>query len=163
MIDGLLYLTAIVAANTTAATLLPLPLGLTTTVGTLLFGATFTLRDRLHRRVGRRGVYLAIAGACLITAVICLLTGSGWRILAASIVGLAASETADTEVYARTVGSWLKKVVASNAVSVPLDTLVFNLLAFGGVWGWALLLSVSIGDILVKYATGGVVALWRPR
>lgn len=159
--DLVLYLAAVCAANLTAATLVPLPLGLTTTVGTLLFGATFTLRDRLHQQGGRQLVYTAIGAAVLSTAALCLVTGTGWRILGASCAGMIIAETADTEVYARTAGGWWRRVLRSNAVSVPIDTLLFNLLAFGGVWGWGLLLSVSLGDIVIKYLTGGVVALWH--
>jgi uncharacterized PurR-regulated membrane protein YhhQ (DUF165 family) len=156
----MLYLAAIVTANLTAATLVPLPVGLSTTVGTFLFGATFTLRDRLHRRGGRALVYRSITAAAILTAFLCFTTGTGWRILGASVVALVLAELADTEIYARTVGGWWLKVLRSNAVSVPIDTLLFNLLAFGGVWAWPLLLSVSLGDILIKYSIGAGVALW---
>lgn len=159
--DLVLYLAAVIAANLTAATLVPLPFGLSTTVGTLLFGATFTLRDRLHQRGGRRLVYRAIAAAAVCSALICLATGAGWRILGASVIGLVLAEAADTEIYARTAGGWWHKVARSNAVSVPLDTALFNLLAFGGVWSWSILISVSLGDILIKYTTGMGVAVWR--
>lgn len=160
MLTLLAYISAIVTANITAGWVLPSISGITTTVGTLLFGATFTLRDRLHR-YGRRRVYLAIASAVVLTALIALFTGAGWRILGASVVALAIAESADTEIFHRIPGGWWRRALGSNAVSVPLDTALFNVLAFGGAWTWPLLLSVSIGDIVVKYATASGVALWR--
>jgi uncharacterized PurR-regulated membrane protein YhhQ (DUF165 family) len=159
----ILYILSIVAANATAAWIVPMPFGAATTIGTLIFGATFTLRDRIHAQHGRQSAYAAILVAVALTALWSIATGSGWRILAASIIGLAAGEIADTEVFSRTAGGWFRRVAASNAVSVPLDTVIFNVIAFGGVWSWLLLLSVTVGDVVTKWTIGALAALWHPQ
>jgi len=59
--------------------------------------------------------------------------GSTWRIVAGSLAAFALSETVDNG-----LGAWLRgrapdwaRVLATNAVSVPLDSLVFIAIAFG--------------------------------
>ena len=58
-----------------------------------------------------------------------------WRIVGASLAAFAVSETVDN-----VFGSWLRdrvadaaRVLATNAVSIPLDSVVFLLLAFGSL------------------------------
>ena len=64
----------------------------------------------------------------------------------------------DTEVYRLWVErvtrryQWVR-VLTSNSVSVPLDSLVFCWLAFGGVLPNAVVWSIVISNILVKGAT----------
>jgi uncharacterized PurR-regulated membrane protein YhhQ (DUF165 family) len=77
-----------------------------------------------------------------------------WRIVAASLVAFAISETIDN-----TFGAWLRdripdaaRVVATNAVSVPLDSVVFLLIAFGS-------LEFIEGQIVVKYAATVLVGI----
>jgi uncharacterized PurR-regulated membrane protein YhhQ (DUF165 family) len=70
-----------------------------------------------------------------------------WRIVLGSLVAFLISETIDN-----TLGAWLRdrapdalRVIATNAVSVPLDSVVFLLVAFGS-------LEFIEGQIVVKYA-----------
>jgi queuosine precursor transporter len=70
-----------------------------------------------------------------------------WRIVLGSLVAFLISETIDNS-----FGAWLRdrvhdavRVVATNAVSVPLDSVVFLLVAFGS-------LEFIEGQIVVKYA-----------
>ena len=49
-----IYILAVLAANYTATWFIPLPIFGMVSVGTLIFGITFTQRDRVHR-YGRRG------------------------------------------------------------------------------------------------------------
>ena len=63
--------------------------------------------------------------------------GPVWRIVVASIAAELAAELVDTEVYhwwvtKITAGHQWARVLASNAVSVPLDSLIFCWGAFGG-------------------------------
>lgn len=58
-----------------------------------------------------------------------------WRIVGASLAAFAVSETVDNA-----VGAWLRdripdaaRVLSTNAISVPLDSLVFLLVAFGSL------------------------------
>ena len=81
-----------------------------------------------------------------------------WRIVIASIVAEVVSELIDTEVYHLWVTRitrrfhWLR-VLTSNSVSVPLDSLIFCWLAFGGVYPAAVVWEIVVSNILVKMAT----------
>jgi uncharacterized integral membrane protein (TIGR00697 family) len=81
-----------------------------------------------------------------------------WRIVFASIVAEVLSELVDTEAYR----FWVEKithryqwarVLVSNSVSVPLDSLVFAWLAFGGVLPTAVVWSIVLSNIIVKGIT----------
>jgi len=60
----LIYIAAVLIANYTATWFIPMPIFGLVSVGTLVFGVTFTQRDRVHR-YGRRSVYAMIFGAAL--------------------------------------------------------------------------------------------------
>jgi queuosine precursor transporter len=155
------YIVAVLVANYTATWFVPLPVFGMVAVGTLVFGVTFTMRDHVHRQ-GRQAVYVMIAIAAILSVVESAVIGVPGRIIAASFIAIVLSEIADTEVYHRLLTrSWLVRVMGSNAVSVPLDTIVFNTLAFAGVFPVAVLVSLTLGEIIVKFATGGIAALWK--
>jgi uncharacterized PurR-regulated membrane protein YhhQ (DUF165 family) len=72
------------------------------------------------------------------------------------------AETADTEVYQRLLRyPWLVRVAGSNAISVPLDTVLFSLVAFAGVLPPWEIASLVFGEIITKYAIGAIAALWK--
>ena len=74
------------------------------------------------------------------------------------------SETADTEVYHRLLRRpWMQRVIGSNLVSIPLDSVLFNVIAFAGVFEPGMLVAIIFGEIVAKFATGVVAALWRSR
>lgn len=80
-----------------------------------------------------------------------LLALSSWRVFAASVVAIIIAESMDTEVYHQFRNrSWMVKVMRSNAVSIPTDSILFNLIAFAGVFSPALLIKVTVGEIVVK-------------
>jgi queuosine precursor transporter len=197
MFATLLYLFAVLAANLTATLFLPVPLWpgseLLVSVGTLVFGLTFTQRDRLHR-FGRPFVYRVIVlGAVLNLAMLvsfkylwgpplldwlaagghtwlahsaAMLIDSGWRVFAASFIGMLIAEAADTEVYHSYLDrSWLSRVLRSNAVSIPVDSIVFNLIAFAGspFFPLVVLVKVILGEIFSKYLVGFLYALVCPQ
>ena len=188
---ALLYILAVLAANLTATAFLPFPVFGQVAVGTLIFGLTFTQRDRMHR-LGRPFVYKVIAlsavlnlgmmasyltwwGAPLVDWLTAqgwewlatsaeYLQESGWRVLLASFLAIIVAETADTEVYHRVRHlGWYQRVLRSNTVSIPVDSVVFNLIAFAGVFAWPLWLSIVFGEIVTKFAVGALYATVRPR
>ena len=161
MLSILLYILATLSANLLATVFVTLPGGAMVAVGTLTFGATFTLRDRVHRR-GRRVVYAMIAAAAVANVIMAALIGIPWRIIGASFMAIILAESADTEVYQRLYRrSWWVRVMGSNLVSVPLDTVLFTCLAFEGVFPAPVLFAIIVGDMIVKFLVGGIVALWR--
>ncbi|UCF91999.1 MAG: VUT family protein [Desulfobacterales bacterium] len=157
----LIYMVAVWLANYTATWFIPLPLFGLVSIGTLIFGVTFTQRDRVHR-YGRKAVYSMIFMAAIGMVLESLLLGVAWRIIAASFIAIVLSETADTEVYQKLRHrAWVQRVAGSNLVSIPLDSLVFNLIAFAGVFAAPMLVAIIFGEIVAKFVTGAVAALWK--
>lgn len=129
-------------------------------MGTFIYPITFTLRDVVHKVLGRGaartlivtcgGVNLFMGAYFAWTASVTsdpawglggefsTLLGPVWRIVLASIVAEVVSELVDTEVYhwfvtkVTTRHQWAR-VLTSNAVSVPLDSVLFSVLAFGAL------------------------------
>jgi hypothetical protein len=79
-------------------------------------------------------VYGTIAVAALANVLMSALLDVPGRIIGASFLAIVLAETADTEVYQRLLRyPWLVRVAGSNAISVPLDTVLFSLVAFARV------------------------------
>lgn len=134
--------------------------------GTFVYPITFTIRDMIHKRLGKaaaRTTILLAAGLNVAMALFFWLISllppdaawavwdgasvsmndafarvlaPAWTIVLASIAAEVVSELVDTETY----HFWMTKVtrrfqwarvLVSNAVSVPLDSLIFSWLAFG--------------------------------
>jgi len=157
----LIYIAAVLVANFTATWFIPLPLFGMLSIGTLVFGVTFTQRDRVHQ-YGRKRVYLMIMIAALGMVLESLFLQVPWRIIAASLIAIMISETADTEIYHKLLRrTWFQRVLGSNMVSIPLDSTLFNVIAFAGVFEPGMITAVIFGEIVVKSATGALAALWR--
>ncbi|MBD3204358.1 queuosine precursor transporter [Candidatus Woesearchaeota archaeon] len=87
------------------------------------------------------------------------------RIVIASIIAEVVSELIDTEVYSwwtRGIGKnkpqWLR-VVVSNAISIPIDSIIFPVVAFSGVLGTSAMIVMFFSNILVK-AVITVLSFW---
>lgn len=161
MSSAVIYILAVLVANLTATWFLPLPIFGQVAVGTFVFGFTFTQRDRMHRH-GRRFVYGVIAVAAALSALLSLAGQVPPRIIVASVIAIVLAETADTEIYQRLLAqSWWHRVLKSNAVSIPLDSIFFNLVAFLGVFDARFLVSLIVGEIVVKFSVGAATAVWR--
>ncbi len=153
--------------------------------GTLTYPLTFTLRDLVHKVGGRSaarvtivctaGLNLLAAGAMWATANLpadaaVSAPAQEWfgpvltpvlRITAASVIAQVVAELVDTEVYHRWVrrhgarAQW-GRVLASNAVSIPLDSVIFVAIAFGGVVPFAVAVSIVWANVVVKGLTSVV-------
>jgi uncharacterized integral membrane protein (TIGR00697 family) len=125
--------------------------------GTFIFALTFTLRDMIHKRLGKEWAKMAIytaAGLNVLLAVYMLFIArlpspeffwlaDSWNAIFAivpaitigSIAAELVSELTDTEVYHfwktrfPNAPQW-SRVLASNFVSLPVDSIVFTALAF---------------------------------
>lgn len=154
-----LYVLSILLANLTLNRFIALPLYGQLSVGTVFFAAVFTLRDRIHRH-GLKAVYLAIGLALVVNVLAAYFTGTPWRFIGASFLAILVGELADTGVYQRLLHrSWWVRVLSSNAVSVPLDSVLFTLLAFYGDMGWNMILQIIFADIVVKYLIAALLAV----
>jgi len=155
------YVVCTILANFTLDSFLPLPGYGLINVGTLFFGITFTQRDRVHR-YGRRYAYLMIGAALIANVVTAQALGTPWRYIVVSFVAILLAETADTEIYQRFINrGWWTRVATSNAVSIPIDTIIFTFFAFyGEPWatpGW--MTEVMVTDIVVKLIVGFLAAI----
>ena len=158
---SIIYIACVLLANYTAEWFVPLPYFGLLALGTLVFGITFTARDYAHR-LGRKYVYTMIGVTALAAFVMSLLLGVPIRIIMASVIAIVLAEAADTEVYHKLRRqNWLVRVLSSNAISVPLDTLLFVFIAFWGVFPLPILGEIIYADILIKYVVGIVVAFFR--
>ena len=175
---AVLYVAAQMLADVTALRILSIA-GLSVSGGTLIYPITFTLRDLVHKVSNAsiaRILIFASAGINLFMALLFwlvaelpadlavgaqvefgLVLAPVFRITIASIIAEVVSELIDTEMYEVWVRRFAQRwqwgrVLASNAVSVPVDTALFTVLAFWGVLPTAVMLSLFTSNILVKFA-----------
>jgi queuosine precursor transporter len=163
ILHSLIYILAVLGANytTTPEWFIPLPIYGQVALGTFIFGVTFTQRDRLHQ-FGRPAVYSTIGLAAIANVIMSSVLNVDIRIIIASFVAIILSETADTEIYQRLLQkSWFVRVMGSNAVSVPLDTAIFWLIAFLGQLPFSQMVALIVGEIIIKYAIGALTALYK--
>lgn len=144
--------------------------------GTVIYPLTFTLRDFVHKTMGKKNarIIVILAGVVnLIAALIFLLVAKMhpdpawpfqqayenillpvWRITLASIISQIISELIDTEIF-----SWAYKkftdtsaVLYSNSVALVVDSFVFSFLAFYGNLPVRTVLQIVATNILIKMA-----------
>lgn len=153
--------------------------GLAVDMGTFIYPITFTLRDLVHKLLGKQNaqtlvitagaVNLLMAGYLWwvarvpgdpnwgLSAEFSAILGPVWRIVLASIAAEVISELVDTEIYHWFITrvtiryQWLR-VLTSNSVSVPLDSLIFSVLAFGWTLPWAVVTQIFLFNLVIKYA-----------
>jgi uncharacterized PurR-regulated membrane protein YhhQ (DUF165 family) len=164
-----LYVAVVVSAQVGTNKIVDVPwTDLTAPGGTYLIGIALSLIELAHRTAPTRRegfvnaqvmVACGFIGSALLAGYLAVLDrmspddalfhrlAGTWRIVLGSLVAFAVSETIDNS-----FGAWLRdrvhdavRVVATNAVSVPLDSVVFLLVAFGS-------LEFIEGQIVVKYA-----------
>lgn len=154
--------------------------GMSIDAGTFIYPLTFTLRDMIHKTMGKQGARLMIlvaagfnllmAGYFWLVSVLPPDMSVGpqaefgqvlaplWRLVFASIIAEVLAEMTDTEVYSFWVNrvtrrhQW-SRVLVSNAVSIPLDSLLFCWIAFGGLFEGAVVWSLVYSNSLIKFAT----------
>lgn len=172
------YIAAQLLSDITSLKIIPF-LGFAMDAGTLIYPITFTLRDLVHKVVGRTGARVMIITAAVINLLMAGLfwivsrfpydPSAGqqadwnsvlapvWRIVVASILAEVVSELVDTEIYHLWVTrvteryQWAR-VLSSNAVSLPVDSLIFAWLAFGGVYSNDVVWQIFWINVLVKGA-----------
>lgn len=160
--------------------------GLSVDMGTFIYPITFTLRDVVHKVLGKNNtrtliilagvINLLMSAYLLWTAKVPGDPGWGlneeyaailapvWRIVIASIAAELISELIDTEVYHWFVTrvthryQWAR-VLLSNSVSVPVDNVIFAVGAFGFNLPWPVVWDIFLINLLVKY---GVTILSLP-
>jgi len=132
-----------------APCLIPVAPGLMAPSGVLIAGLAFVLRDLVQRRLGLTWALAAIAAGALLSALVAPPT-----LVAASTIAFLVSELADLGVYTPLQRRGpVFAVVASSALGLVVDTLIFLQLAFGStelMWGqivgkgWMILLAIPL-------------------
>ena len=172
-----LYVGVVLTAQVSANKIIELPFThLAAPAGTYLIGLALALIETAHhtaptRREGWRNAQLMIAMGFAGSAVLAIwiaivnemnsvgpdqfgfLAGT-WRIVVGSLAAFAVSETIDNG-----LGAWMRgrfpdpvRVLTTNAISVPLDSLVFLAVAFGS-------LAFIEGQIVAKMAATVVLGI----
>ena len=154
--------------------------GFSIDAGTFIYPITYTLRDLVHKKAGKKvaqTLIFVVAGLNLFMAFffwfVSILPADiavgpqrefgavlspVWRIVIASIISEVISELVDTEIYhfwvtkVTTKYQWLR-VLVSNAFSVPVDSVIFSFLAFLGSFPFEVVVSIILSNIIIKYAT----------
>jgi uncharacterized integral membrane protein (TIGR00697 family) len=170
------YIFAQALADVTATKVISIA-GFFIPAGTLVFTVTFTLRDMIHKRLGlewARASIIAAGGLNLVMALYLALVAAlppapfwpwqeAWagifgllpRIVIASIIAEVVSELVDSEIYSawsvRMPGApqWTR-VLVSNGVSLPLDSVIFIVIAFAGTMAVPDLLALAWGQVAIK-------------
>lgn len=177
---GILVVAAYIAAQMLSDVLslkIALVAGFSVDAGTFVYPLTFTLRDLVHKLLGRSAARTVIVTAGGINVTMAALFAFAawlpadpavgpqtafaqalspvWRIVIASIAAELFSELVDTEAYHLWVTritrrfQWAR-VLVSNAFSVPLDSLIFCWGAFGGVLPVGTVWSIFWANVLMK-------------
>lgn len=120
--------------------IVPVGFGLHAPAGVFAVGLAFTLRDIVHRTLGRAAVFGCIIAGCILAYAIeanAHIPGGHVSIAIASVLAFLFSETADLLVYTPIEHhSFLGAVAASNTIGAVADSLLFLWLAFGSVALW---------------------------
>ena len=175
---SVLYVAAQIFADITSLRILFIA-GLSIDGGTLVYPFTFTLRDMVHKTGGvavartliflAAGINLLMAGLFWLVAALPADMSVGaqaefgvvlapvLRIVLASITAEIISELIDTEMYqlwVRRFGQSAQwgRVLASNAISVPVDSAIFVAIAFVGAVPAGVAFSIFVANMLVKGA-----------
>jgi uncharacterized integral membrane protein (TIGR00697 family) len=152
--------------------------GFAVDMGTFIYPITFTLRDVVHKILGKHNTRILILAAGAINLLMALylmwaasvpgdpdwglndafsaILGPVWRIVLASIAAEVVSELVDTEVYHLFVTrithryQWAR-VLVSNSVSVPIDNILFAVGAFAFTLPWSVVWDIFIFNLIIKY------------
>ena len=155
--------------------------GLSVSAFSIAYPLTFTLRDMAHKLAGPYVARTLIIAAAVIYLVaqafftiisrlppemteaeritLGQLLTPEWRFLMAAVVASVLSQLVDTEVYTRWVErfgaehQW-GRVLVSNAIGIPLDRILFLVLAFAGSMSTEGMVEAFIGTTIVRLIFG---------
>ena len=188
-----LYLACTLIANI-ASLRIVLFAGFSIDAGTLIYPLTFTLRDLIHKIGGTRTAKATIFTGAGVNILMVLyfwwvsaappdmdvgpqaewstVLGPQWRIVTASIIAMLIAELIDTYVYQKWVIKYGHKyqwgrVLSSNAVSSPIDSLVFSFVAFYGLIPigvvWSIFLSMVGIKLVSSLASIPLIYIIKPK
>jgi uncharacterized PurR-regulated membrane protein YhhQ (DUF165 family) len=113
--------------------------------GAAIVGLTFSARDFVQRRYGHSWTWVWMLVATAITAVF------NTKFAFASGTAFLVAEAIDWLIYSLSKRPFAQRIILSNLIGTPLDSVVFVCMAFG--WNWAAIW----GQTLVKFASSLLV------
>ena len=151
--------------------------GVSMDAGTLLYPLTFTLRDLIHKKSDKKtAIHIVFTGVAMNLLMFLVFFGvsklpadmavgpqkefgqvlvASWRIILASIVAMFFAEIVDSNIYQWYADKFKKyqfmRIITSNFVSVPLDSIIVTLIAFYGTMPNSVLISITLVNIAIKY------------
>lgn len=174
-----IYLASTLIANVASLRIVEV-FGWSLDAGTFIYPITFTLRDVIHKVAGRAAARAAIFTGAFINLMMAgyfwwvanltpdmnvgeqaewvKVLGPQWRIVIASIVAMIIAELIDTAVYSKWVQKFGHKyqwgrVLSSNGISSPIDSLIFSFIAFYGLMPVNVVMSIFWSMVWIKLAT----------
>lgn len=152
----LAYLAAIVATNALIPLVgvIPLGFGIMAPAAVLGVGAVLVLRDVVQERHGARVSLYALLGGAALTAAFAP------ALAAASVISYLVAGLVDLAIYTpiRARYGLVRAALASNAVSIPVDSVIFLSIAFGSL---AFMPGQIVGKAAATVATVAALALLR--
>ena len=154
------------------------PLGFVMDAGALLYPLTFLLRDAIHRHSGLQAANRAVTASLICNIAMFSLfalaawlpydamTGTqeefgrvllpGFLIVIGSVLGQFVGERIDGRIfhsiYAGSTKNYARAALVSNAISIPIDTTIVCVIAFGLTIPFGSLVETIITNLIIKYA-----------
>ena len=152
-------------SNNTAQIILFQALGVAVPLAVVFFAFSFFLADFIQKKLGTKFAILNTIAATVLVAMLyvqsALVSGtydfSFFYVLMVSTVTAIIAGTIDAlvfkRIFKRDITKTAKAALVSNAVSIPIDTLLFCYFVFYLIFGMPieLVISLGFGQIIVKY------------
>lgn len=176
MLASSLYVTSQLVANILSTKIALIPfINLAVDGGTIIYPLTFTLRDLVHKTLGKSNARQLVVIAAALNAV---MFGLFWlvgkmtpeptwqfqeayenillplgRIILASIIAQVVAELTDTEIFSIIYKKMndIIAVIASNFVGLIIDSLIFGFIAFFGSLPFATVMEIIFMNIAIKF------------
>ncbi|PIR96014.1 MAG: hypothetical protein COT92_03390 [Candidatus Doudnabacteria bacterium CG10_big_fil_rev_8_21_14_0_10_42_18] len=142
--------------------------------GTVIYPLTFTVRDFVHKTLGKKIARQVVITAAILNLLMILLFWligkmtpdpswpfqdayqnillPVWRIVIASVIAQVISELIDTEIFSLSYKKFndIVAVLFSNSVALVVDSFIFSLIAFAGALPWPVVLQIIYTNIIIK-------------
>ncbi len=182
---AVLYVTISMLSNITSLRIISI-FKFSMDAGTLFYPITFTLRDMIHKKDGKKSAVFTIWFAAILNLFMffCFyfvsilppdmavgeqrefgkVLNPSIRIIIGSIIAMIIAETIDTKVYELIKRKLNKKywirVLISNGISIPIDTSIMSVIAFYGEMDNSVLVSIIITNIIIKIIITLISLFW---
>lgn len=158
-------------SNNTAQIVLFQAIGIAVPMAVVFFAFSFFLADFIQKKLGTKFAILNTIAATVLVAMLyiqsALVSGtydfSFFYVLMVSTVTAIIAGTIDAlvfkRIFKRDTTKTVKAALVSNAVSIPIDTILFCYFVFYLIFGMPveLVISLGFGQIIMKYLISGVM------